>query len=220
MPQVNPSSHIPYGQASGLGSDDAGPCVKRSFVSKSLNKMKNLFRSDHAVSPNQKASAPKQTTSVDTGQCATAQGDTSTLSTRYLSGSSALAVLSDWDGSTYNTRTLMHLNGSNLQHGLVHEDASKMIAALKDSLADGGKVIWVGGVDSQSDYSLAMGLSQDAGGRQPLRDLLATPNVSTVIAGASGIDINADGTFALTEGGKARGVLSEHEVRQMLSHYG
>ena len=220
MPQVTPSSHIPYAQTSGLGSDDAGPCVKRSFVSKSLNKMKNLFRSDHAVSPNQKASASKQTISVDTGRCATVQGDTSTLSTRYLSSCSALAVLSDWNGSAYNTRTLMHLNGSNLQHGLVHQDACEVIAALKDSLMDGGKVIWVGGVDAQSDYSLAMGLSQDAGGRQPLRDLLDTPNISTVIAGASGIDINADGTFTLTEGGMARGVLSEHEILQMRSHYG
>ncbi|MGY2274151.1 MULTISPECIES: hypothetical protein [Pseudomonas] len=182
------------------------------------NMLRSIQRCLPGIATRHKAVSPAPRTAwVDMGHSLTLNGGHSTLSTQHLSYCSALAVLSDWNGRTFHTRTLMHLTGSNLELGLLYQDAGELIATLKESLASGGKVIWVGGVDSQSDYALAMSLNQSHAGGQPLRDLFETPGVSTVIAGASGIEIQADGTFTLTEN-IGRGVLSEQEV-EGLSRY-
>lgn len=124
-------------------------------------------------------------------------------------------MLTDWNGRTYDTRTLMHITGSNLTFGLSSQDAFDLLGKLKDSLASGGKVIWVGGVNSQSDMGLAIGLGQsDPAGNQPLLGLLEAEGVSVTLAGASGIDVRADGTFTLTEN-IGRGVLNEQAVSKV-----
>lgn len=209
MPLVTPLNQTPLSQAFRLGCEDAGPAADCSI----FTKVKGFFRQGHAVSPSQKASPPTQTVSVDTGRCKTVHDTTSTLSTQYLSSSSALAVLSGWNGSTYESRTLMHLNGSSLPYGLIDQDATELLAELKGSLAGGGKVIWVGGADAQTDFQLALSLKQEEGGRQPLKDLLETPGICTVITGSSSIDVKPDGTFKL--GTVGRGELTERDVQQM-----
>jgi hypothetical protein len=156
------------------------------------------------------------TVNVEMGYSVTLHGCNTTLSTRSLSDCSALAVLSDWNGQTYGTRTLMHLTGSNLENGLADCDAFELLGKLKDSLARGGKVILVGGVNSQSDVGLAVTLGQsDRAGNQPLLNLLKIQDVSITLAGASGIDVKADGTFTLrTDIG--RGVLNKDAVNTVL----
>jgi hypothetical protein len=154
---------------------------------------------------------------VAMGCSTTHQGDHATLSTRSLSDCSALAVMTDWNGRTYDTRTLMHVIGSNLEFGLVDGDAFELLGELRDSLARGGKVIWVGGTNSQSDVGLAISLGQtDRVGNQPLLDLLNIQGVSITLAGASGIDVKADGTFTLTDN-IGRGVLTKEEVTEVLA---
>ncbi|MFL1481183.1 hypothetical protein [Pseudomonas grimontii] len=209
MPRVTTPNQIPSSQPVRPGCDDAGPAANRSI----FIKVKGFFRKGHAVSPSQKASPPTQTVFVDTGRFKTVKDNTSMLSAQYLSSCSALAVLSGWNGSTYKSRTLMHLNGGSLPYGLIDQGVPELLAELKGSLAGGGKVIWVGGVDAQTDFQLALSLKQEKGGLHPLRDLLETPGICTVIAGSSGIDIKPDGTFKLAPVG--RGELTERDVQQM-----
>ncbi|MDQ0739158.1 hypothetical protein QF045_002018 [Pseudomonas sp. W4I3] len=217
MPRITPSNTLwpTHGPTPGDGDHRSSP--KRSIISSSLQSARNLFRPAHGTAWQKAMPSHPTTVSVDMGHSLTLNGDPSTLSTQHLSYCSALAVLSDWNGCTFDTRTLMHLTGSSLEHGLFNQDAGELIAMLKDSLASGGKIIWVGGVDSQSDFSLAMSLDQTHAGRQPLRELLDSPGVCVTIAGASGIEIKADGTFTLTEN-IGRGVLSEQEVER-LNHF-
>jgi hypothetical protein len=212
MPVIPPSNTtLPIGQTL-PGSEGNRPSSKRSIVFRSLNRVRNLFRTGHCVSSGKALSSPPKTVSVDIGRSVTLEGGNSTLSTTNLSYCSALAVLSRWNGSTFDMRTLMHLTGSSLSQGLFGEDIDKLFDALKPSLADGAKVIWVGGLDAQTDFALRMSLEQERGGRQPLLELLETPGVSTIIAGASGVKVMADGSFTL-EKNIGRGVLSEQEVR-------
>ena len=214
MPVINPSSTtLPLRSPMPDGEGNT-PSPKRSLISRSLNRMTKLLRPTHGACANKAQSSHPQTVSVDIGRSVTLNGGNAALSTEYLSYCSALAVLSDWNGTTFDTRTLMHLNGSSLEHGLFSQDAGTILDTLKESLARGGKVIWVGGLDSQTDFSLRMSLEQTCAGRQPLLDLLETPGVSTTIAGASGVEIKADGTVILQEN-KGRGVLSEQEVRHL-----
>lgn len=190
------------------------PSSKRSIDFSSLNRERDLFRPVHGASSEKALSPPPKTVSVDTGRSVTLHGGDSTLFTQYLSYSSALAVLSNWNGNTFEMRTLMNLTGSSLSHGLFAEDIDKLLDTLKLSLAGGAKVIWVGGLDAQTDSALRRGLEQERGGRQPLLELLETEGVSTVIAGASGVEVRADGSFTLEEN-RGRGVLNEQEVRRL-----
>ena len=202
---------------------------KGSTVSRALQRIKNIahqpfkvLHSKHQTSVAASTRAPllKPAAMVDVGmgKSATVQDDSTILSTRWLSYCSALAVLSDWNGSTYGTRTLAHLTGSSLEHGLIHENVHELLSTLKASLSQGGKVIWVGGLESQSDYQLSTSLGQeDSSGRQPLMDLLNTNGVSVTLAGACGIDIRPDGTFELAEGGRPRGALDEKSIKQQLN---
>lgn len=168
-----------------------------SAVLRTLQHVKNFVLTPFRVSQN----PHQKLCNVGMGQSMTVYDNNTTLSTRHLSDSSALAVLSDWNGSTYGTRTLMNLIGSALDP----EYDDKRLDELKNSLANGGKVIWVGGLDSQSDRSMKMSLRQEDGsGRQPLLDLLNTKRVFVTLAGASGIDIKPDGTFELAEGGQPK----------------
>lgn len=134
------------------------------------------------------------------GYSHTAEDAHSVLSTRSLTDCSALAVLSDLKDGVYQKRTLMHLTGSNLEYGLFDNDTYQLLDELDRSLANGGKVIFVGGVESQSTAGMGSVLDQSYQGKKPLLDLLRKPGVDTVIASSLGVDINPDGTFKLIEG--------------------
>ncbi|AOE67777.1 hypothetical protein A7317_12445 [Pseudomonas fluorescens] len=150
---------------------------------------------------------------VAMGESTTLSNNHAPLSTRSLSDCSALAVLSDWNGSTYQTRTLMHLTGSNLELGLRDGNAQQLLDNLLASLNKGGRVILVGGVNTQSTQGLATVIGQTLNGQQPLNALLKErPGVTVTIASSAGITVNADGTFELIEG-TGKGVLPPKELR-------
>ncbi|WP_017739409.1 dermonecrotic toxin domain-containing protein [Pseudomonas sp. CBZ-4] len=153
--------------------------------------------------------------SVAMGESMTLSEGDAPLITRSLSDCSALAVLTDWNGSTYQTRTLMHLTGSNLEFGLLNGSTRHVLDKLQDSLKNGGKVILVGGVDTQSTQGMATVIGQTFHGQQPLKALLEErPGVSVSIAGSSGVQVNADGTFTLAEG-TGKGVFSPEMIKQI-----
>lgn len=152
---------------------------------------------------------------VAMGESVTLSEGNAPLSTRSLGDCSALAVLTDWNGSTYQTRTLMHLTGSNLEFGLLDGSTRRVLDTLQDALKNGGKVILVGGVDTQSTQGMATVIGQTFHGRQPLKALLEErPGVSVSIASSSGVQVNADGTFTLIDG-TGKGVFSPAMIKQI-----
>lgn len=158
---------------------------------------------------------PATTVHVAMGESTTVNTGNETLSTRSLTDCSALAVLTDWNGTTYQTRTLMHLTGSNLELGLRGGNTRQLLDSLQASLDKGGRVILVGGVNTQSVQGLATVIGQEFQGQQPLNALLKhRPGVSVTIASSLGVTIKADGTFELIED-TGKGVLPAKEVQQI-----
>ncbi|MDH0353401.1 hypothetical protein N7387_01640, partial [Morganella sp. GD04133] len=155
---------------------------------------------------------------VEMSEVKTVNDPISVLSTSGLTDCSALAVLSDWNGEIYETRTLMHLAGSSLKFGLKNGiDADELISDLKDELVNGGKVIWVGGVNSQTNTALDMTISQhNNNNEQPILDLFNTNGVSVEIAGSHGVTVHPDGTVELMKG-SGRGPLTAQEQQVLLS---
>ncbi|TFY86224.1 hypothetical protein DYL61_28215 [Pseudomonas nabeulensis] len=141
-------------------------------------------------------------------------GDLTTiLSTRNLTHCSALAVLSDLKDGVYQTRTLMHLNGSLLEGGL-NGNIHSLLAKLDHSLAKGGKVVFVAGVDTPSNFGMGRVLGQEHNGKQPFLDILKKPGVKVVMANSSGVDIHPDGTVKLVSG-TGRGVLDQTASKEV-----
>ncbi len=162
-----------------------------------------------------KTTPPVEVFDIPMGVSATLKGDKATLSTQELNECSALAVLSDWDGTIYQSRTLMHLNGSYLEGALKNGDIKKILETLQTSLEKGGKVIFVGGVDMKSPMSFAQVFKQSLHGEQPLLALLKErPGVSVTLAGSTGISVAADGSFELKEG-TGRGILPKDMIREI-----
>ncbi|KFF70630.1 hypothetical protein IW01_09505 [Pectobacterium brasiliense] len=156
---------------------------------------------------------------VDAGRMATATDSTTVLSTYGLTSCSALIVLSDWNGNFYGDRTLVHLLGSSIIYGLKYEvDASGLISDLRNKIVGGGKVIWVGGCDSESDMSLAIAIAQSNDfGERPLYELINTLGISLEISGSSQVHVYPDGTFELGEIGDGRGVFTKKEIDNILA---
>jgi hypothetical protein len=159
--------------------------------------------------------APAAPHSVAMGESVTLSEGNAPLSTRSLSDCTAVAVLTDLKDGIYQTRTLMHLTGSNLEFGLLDGSTRRVLDQLQDSLKNGGKVILVGGVDTQSTQGMATVIGQTFHGRQPLKTLLEErPGVSVSIASSSGVQVNADGTFTLIDG-TGKGVFSPEMIKQI-----
>ncbi len=158
--------------------------------------------------------APAKPVEVLMGYSHTAEDAHSVLSTRSLTDCSALAVLTDLKDGVYQKRTLMHLTGSNLEFGLFDKDSYQLLQTLNDSLAGGGKVIFVGGIESQSATGMGAVLGQEYQGKKPLLALLRKPGVETTIASSLGVNINPDGTFKLIEG-TGKGVFSTAQIRDV-----
>ncbi|RJL50083.1 hypothetical protein D5071_14685 [Pectobacterium carotovorum] len=156
---------------------------------------------------------------VDAGRMETVTDSTTVLSTYGLTSCSALIVLSDWNGNFYGDRTLVHLLGSSITCGLKYEvDASGLISDLRNKIVGGGKVIWVGGCDSESDMSLAMAIAQSNNfGERPLYELINTLGISLEISGSSQVHVYPDGTFELGEIGDGRGVFTKKEIDNILA---
>ncbi|WP_455827534.1 hypothetical protein [Pseudomonas graminis] len=143
---------------------------------------------------------PPAKVEVTMGYSHTVEDKKSVISTRSLTDCSALAVLTDLKDGVYQKRTLMHLTGSNLEYGLFDKNSYQVLDELDKSLTNGGKVIFVGGIDSQSAVGMGVVLGQEFKGRKPLLDILRKPGVDTTIASSVGVDIKPDGSFNLIEG--------------------
>ncbi|MEQ9928242.1 hypothetical protein, partial [Pectobacterium parvum] len=157
---------------------------------------------------------------VGVGCMETVTDSTTILSTGGLSDCSALIVLSDWNAVSYGSRTLVHLNGSNVSFGLKYgADASGLISELRNKIVGGGKVILVGGDQSQSDMSLSFIIAQtNKLGEKPLYELVSTLGISLTIASSAQVTVYPDGTFNLGDIEDRRGVLTKENVSDILSY--
>ncbi len=187
-----------------------------------INQPKGPYtREPHAAEPAsvrlRPPAGPANTVHVAMGESTTLNTSNKALSTRSLTDCSAIAVLTDWDGAHYQTRTLMHLTGSNLELGLRGGNTQALLDQLQTSLNKGGRVMLVGGVNSDSLQGMATTIGQSFQGRQPLRELLRErPGVSVTLAGSLGITIHADGTFELIEG-TGKGIFPQDQVREIFN---
>lgn len=151
---------------------------------------------------------------VPMGFADTVEDQSSVISTRSLTDCSGLAVLTDLKDGVYQKRTLMHLTASDLEKPLNGRSAYELLERLDKSLTNGGKAIFVGGIDSQRPTGMSLILKQEHNGKKPLLDMLTKPGVEAVIAGASGIDINPDGTFILTQD-RGKGVFDQAAIKEV-----
>lgn len=158
---------------------------------------------------------PVKPIEVEMGYSNTVEDARTVLSTRSLTDCSALAVLTDLKDGVYQNRTLMHLKGSYLAFALERQDAYEELQRLNESLANGGKVIFVAGVHSSSAAGLGNILGQEHQGEKPLLDILTKPGVEATIASSVGVEINPDGTFKLIEG-TGKGVFDKAMTQELL----
>lgn len=159
---------------------------------------------------------------VEMGNVRCATDRTSLLYTHRLTHCCALAVLSKWNGSWYQQRTLLHITGGNLFCTITSESdrqpdlVSRWLPKLKSELVDGGKVIFVGGIDCASDISLHISIHQtDAEGHKPLQELLTLPGTDIMMAGALGLTIHPNGEVVFDVAG-GRGELNPQECGSIL----
>jgi hypothetical protein len=151
------------------------------------------------------------------GQSQTLTDKTSHLSTNSLSDCSAVIVLSDLKDGVYQKRTLVHLTGSNLEQPVNSgNDGFTWVGEMKKDLANGGKIIFVGGTETRSVVGVASAIGQqDSLGKQPLLELLQRKDVSVTYASSSGVDVSPNGSFTLRDDDGAS-VFDEKKVRDIL----
>lgn len=151
------------------------------------------------------------------GQSHTVTDQTSLLSTNSLSDCSAVVVLSDLKDGIYQKRSLVHLTGSNLAQPINGaKDGFAWLQGVKKDLENGGKIIFVGGVDTRSVVGVAAVIGQqDLHKQQPFLELLQRNDVSVTYASSVGVDVAPDGTFKLRNDNGA-GVFDARKVRDIL----
>ncbi|AZN36471.1 hypothetical protein [Iodobacter ciconiae] len=162
--------------------------------------------------------ASHKSKNVSMGRIVAVCDHTSVLSTKYLSDCSALAVCSGWNGAVYESRTLMHLTGSALDYGLIEFDVYKLLFQVKTHLKGGDKVIWVAGLDCQSNLRMGINIAQMSRTKnQPILELLQMNGIEVEIAGSDAVTIFPDGSFRLGEGVDSRGVLSQQDKEALFA---
>ncbi|MBO0496237.1 hypothetical protein [Pseudomonas sp. Marseille-Q1929] len=151
------------------------------------------------------------------GQSHTLTDRTSILKTDGLSDCSAVVVLSNLQDGIYQKRTLVHLTGSNLEQPVNNaRDGFAWLDEMKNDLAHGGKVIFVGGSETRSVVGVAGAIGQtDKHGRQPLLELLQRKDISATYASSVGVEVHPDGTFKLRDDDGA-GVFDAKKVKDIL----
>lgn len=207
------------------GANDAMSPTDTQWLDTLIREPKKPYAHGYAAEPKSKTvKAPlipvpsplptAETVTVWMGFSETVKDSTTKLSTSGLTHCSAVAVLTDLKEGVYQTRTLMHLNGSVLEGGL-NTNIQGVLNTLDKSLANGGKVVFVAGVDSQSTMGMGRILGQEIDGRKPLLEMLNKPGVETVLASCSGVDINPDGTLKLVDG-VGKGLLDPSATKAVL----
>ncbi|WP_135308239.1 hypothetical protein [Pseudomonas nabeulensis] len=151
------------------------------------------------------------------GQSQTLTDKTSHLSTNSLSDCSAVIVLSDLKDGVYQKRTLVHLTGSNLEQPVNNgRNGFAWVREMEENLANGGKIIFVGGTETRSVVGVATAIGQqDSLGKKPLLELLQRKDVSVTYASSGGVDVSPNGSFTLRDDAGA-GVFDEKKVRDIL----
>ena len=95
-------------------------------------------------------------------------------------------------------------------------DIHSLLAKLDNALAKGGKVVFVAGVDTPSNFGMGRVLGQEHNGKQPFLEILKKPGVNVFMANSSGVDILPDGTVTLVSG-IGRGVLDQAATKEVLA---
>lgn len=189
-----------------------------SDISQSATHIKKETKKELASDQNKNVQKSPPIATVDMGRSLTVTGQES-LKTTGISDCTAIVILSNKENGGYKNRTLMHLTGSYLG---CHLNGSKgeaifILKKLNELLSQsGGKVIIVGGSNSSSDYGLWATITQknDSDGSTSILELTKHKNVETIVAGAGGITVYADGHFDLEPG---RGVLTPEESQKVMS---
>ncbi|OPA89529.1 hypothetical protein BFW86_13675 [Pseudomonas fluorescens] len=158
-----------------------------------------------------------QTVEVFVAESKTLEDRTSILKTDGLSDCSALVVLTDLQDGIYQKRTLIHLNGSNLDAPVDRSsNAFELIRQLDESLQNGGKVIFVGGTATRSAVGVGSVLGQaNSQGGKPLLALMQKKDVSVTYASSVGVEVYPDGRFKLRDDDGA-GVFDNNKIKDIL----
>jgi len=154
---------------------------------------------------------------VFVAEAKTLDDPTSILSTHGLGDCSALVVLTDLRNGVYHKRTLVHLNGSNLEAPVGAEhNAFAVLQQLDSALENGGKVIFVGGTATRSSLMVGRVVGQvDSNGNKPLLSILQKKNVSVTYASSVGVEVYPDGNFKLRDD-EGAGVFDRSKINEIL----
>lgn len=176
---------------------------------------------DAAVQPpliaNSASKPAVQNVEVFVAEAKTLDDPTSILSTHGLGDCSALVVLTDLHDGVYHKRTLVHLNGSNLEAPVGAEhNAFALLQQLDSALENGGKVIFVGGTATRSSLMVGRVIGQvDSNGNKPLLSILQKKDVSVTYASSVGVEVYPDGNFKLRDD-EGAGVFDRSKINEIL----
>ncbi len=178
---------------------------------------KTIAKQTSKLAPDRSVPAKPQTVEVFVAESKTLQDQTSILKTDGLSDCSALIVLTDLKDGIYQKRTLIHLNGSNLDAPVDRSsNAFELIRQLDESLKSGGKVIFVGGTATRSAVGVGSVLGQaNSQGGKPLLALMQKKDVSVTYASSVGVEVYPDGRFKLRDDDGA-GVFDNNKIKDIL----
>ncbi|WP_456026821.1 hypothetical protein [Pseudomonas capeferrum] len=167
--------------------------------------------------PNSASKPAVQNVEVFMAEAKTLNDPTSILSTNGLGDCSALVVLSDLHNGVYRKRTLVHLNGSNLEAPVGSEhNAFALLQQLDSALENGGKVIFVGGTATRSPLMVGRVIGQvDSNGNKPLLSILQKNDVSVTYASSVGVEVYPDGNFKLRDD-EGAGVFDRSKINEIL----
>lgn len=162
----------------------------------------------------------KHLVSVAMGRSITTEKPNEILRTEDLTYCSALALLSKKnDAGDYQSRTLMHILGGNIDPRANSFDTSNIIKQFISNLSDGDvpKIIFIGGRDSQENRQLARTIGQSIQGEsKPILEILKRKNASICLGGSISIELKPNGEFNLSAHTLDRGLLTPNETSAIL----
>ncbi len=131
------------------------------------------------------------------------------LHTSGLSDCSALIVMSGWNGTHYEKRSLAHLWGGSLSDGLNNKDCYSLLENLREDLKDGGELILVNGDNAQSNLGMSITLGQQHAGQYPLLELMSDEKINSKIVGSNFVTVHPDGNISYNDDSYCRGIIPD-----------
>jgi hypothetical protein len=120
----------------------------------------------------------------------------------------------------YQDRTLMHINGGNLDSCSNKLNLRKEIEDFTSSISknERSKIILIAGRDSQENHQIVRTLSQrNKNERSPLLEVFKIKNASVKMAGSINIELKPNGEFTLSNHNMDKGLLDDNEVSEILT---